>query len=139
MGPLGAAASLLTIISATAFVTKSATRLLEAWQDAPEQIKSLAQLLTTIGQELESIRDVTAHGRASLHNAMMYQALGEQPGQVEARLWSIESLRSRVDGYGRVKQAARWAVKDRQALDRQFATLDPQQDRLRMWLLIMTM
>jgi hypothetical protein len=112
MEAVGGVASIITLIEATGVLAGVSKGLVLRWKNAPHEIQALATRLSLLAAELQSIKNATARSHPILTDAIIRQSLSDLLTDVRKRLTKLESLHSRLEQHGPMRQKFQWTVKD---------------------------
>jgi hypothetical protein len=140
MEPIGAAASIITFIQATAVLAKSIQIIYKRWQHAPGELQGLAALLTSLEAELEIVVHCTATaGHSLVVDTKCQIALAELLQDARVCIEQFEAVLTRVQEYGNVRQRTMWATHESRRMDKVIIRLQAVEKRLSHWLQAMSL
>jgi hypothetical protein len=140
MDPLGATASVVTLIQVTAVLTKSIQSIYSRWRHAPEELQALAALLLSLGAELDIIFHCAATAsHPFLVDVRSQTVLVDLLREARACVEQLEAVLANVQEYGDFRQRTMWATHDSRRMDKVIVRFRNVQDRLSHWLQAMSL
>jgi hypothetical protein len=130
MAEIGAVASIITLVEATSTLVRVSRDLFLRWRDAPEEIQALARRLSFLDAELQSIQSAITNSHPLLSNAIIRQSIEELVTDLLERLQKLQTLHSRLDQHGKLRQKTKWTVKDAAAVTKMLCKIQEVEQRI---------
>jgi hypothetical protein len=138
MEPIGAAASILTFIQATAVLTRTIQTIYRRWRHSPEELQGLSALLLSLGAELDIIQCTATAGHPLRVDAASQNILTELLRDARVCVEEFEAVLTRVQEYGNIRQRVMWATHESRKMDMVIVRLRAVEDRLSRWLQVLS-
>lgn len=139
MDAIGATASVITFIQATAALAKSIQIIYHRWRHAPGELQALAALLLSLEAELEIIHCTATASHPLVVDTRSQKILTELLRDARVCIEQFEAVLTRVQEYGNIRQRTMWAIHESRKMDMVIVRLRAVEDRLSTWLQLLSL
>lgn len=139
MEPIGATASIITLIQATAVLAKSIQNIYSRWKHAPDDLQRLAAFIVTLHAELDIIHCTSITGHPLIVDVQSQKILGDLLRDARQCVEQFSSVLLRVQAYGSIRQRTMWAKSESQNMESIIIKLRAVEERLSHWLQVLSL
>lgn len=137
MEPIGATASLVTLIHTAALLLKKIQNVYGRWRNTAKDVKALSDLLSPIEIRLDDIYGSATTGHPLVIDTASRKGLVKLVEEARDIVKQLKDSLARVGRHGNFGQRAVWAMRESQNMDKMMGRLWVVEDRMFHWLQVL--
>lgn len=130
----GGIATIIALLETTGKLYKFSKKLIDRWNNAPEEIKVLAKTLRNLDLKLSYLQSTVSASHGAVIDATVRRHLFDLLEETEAPLKELDTVQCSLDKSNLIRKRARWMLKDEPKVVSALADVKRIQEELSEWI-----